>query len=334
MERKVIQMGSSSLVISLPKKWVEKSGVKKGGTIVLEEIPTGELIVKPRKKLAEKRSVRIEEGDLEKALFTAYINGGDEISISPDFPMDTIYGLLGDYMGLEVTKAGQDGILIEYYGEPVPPKKLLGRFSIIAGNYLNALVASFRERQELPLLNIKKVREKDRLYNAILRNLLLASGNTALASDLEVSSRDIVTFTLLAGGYRDLVSIVEKIEYQETEYDQRFYGFFREILEVFQRSMKVWSGKGPGLSPELFERIEMVSREVRSAKNEILRQRPAKKERGFLLMEDVMESKAERMRGLVATPEDVYLKELLDDVLAILAGLRKNLEVFTLRVPP
>ncbi len=331
MERKVIKMGSSSLVVSLPKKWVEKSDVRKGATVVLEEISTGELIIKPGKRRRKKRTARIEGGDLDRALFKAYINGADEISISSHFPMESVYGLLGDYMGLEVTKAGQEGIIMEYYGEPVPPKKLLGRFSIIAGNYLHALATSFGERQELPLLNIKKVREKDRLYNAILRNLLLASGNTAQASNLGVSAQDIVCFTLLAGGYRDLVSTVERIEYQGTEYDDRVAGFFKEIHDIFQKSMKVWAGKDPGKVPELFERIERVSRDVRSAKNEILRQGGVRKKKGFLLLDDVMESKAQRMRGLVATPEDVYLKELLDDVLAILVVLKKNLEVFTLR---
>jgi len=37
MKRKIVQHGSSSLTITLPIKWVEKFGLKKGGELNVEE---------------------------------------------------------------------------------------------------------------------------------------------------------------------------------------------------------------------------------------------------------------------------------------------------------
>ena len=86
MKRKISQMGPSSLVVSLPSKWVKRHGVKKGDEIHVDE-KAGELHL----KLDGTKSSRVLSVDVSQAgsminrmLCSVYKAGVDEVTIKFD----------------------------------------------------------------------------------------------------------------------------------------------------------------------------------------------------------------------------------------------------------
>ncbi|MEM2110248.1 MAG: AbrB/MazE/SpoVT family DNA-binding domain-containing protein, partial [Candidatus Odinarchaeota archaeon] len=78
--RKIIKLGSSSLVVSLPRDWVDKLKIQKGDEIDFEIREDGALIILPRHLLKiEDREAEIiaspdfKEGRLERELIGAYL---------------------------------------------------------------------------------------------------------------------------------------------------------------------------------------------------------------------------------------------------------------------
>ncbi len=86
-QRKLIKLGNSSYAIALPKDWVDKSGLKKGENVFLEENSGGEIVL--WSKLKKNYEEKIKEIDsvesvpnIRKEIIAAYINGFTSINIS------------------------------------------------------------------------------------------------------------------------------------------------------------------------------------------------------------------------------------------------------------
>lgn len=87
-QRKLIKLGNSSFAIALPKDWVDKSGLKKGDNVFLDENSMGELTVWSKiKKAYDEKEKEIDMEDdisrIRKKIISAYINGFTTIKLSP-----------------------------------------------------------------------------------------------------------------------------------------------------------------------------------------------------------------------------------------------------------
>ncbi|MFC1648851.1 AbrB/MazE/SpoVT family DNA-binding domain-containing protein [Nanoarchaeota archaeon] len=85
--RKIISFGNSSFVISLPKPWLEKHGLKKGDTLYLQ-VNNRDIVLHPREGTPEKSEIHTEidakDMDmeiLERKLVASYINNADKITV-------------------------------------------------------------------------------------------------------------------------------------------------------------------------------------------------------------------------------------------------------------
>jgi phosphate uptake regulator len=86
METRKIQItGGSTYIISLPKKWVKKAGVKNGDHIILKPQPDGTLLINPQLQQESdkpKKSINIDYDETEKMtrkFIAAYLSGYDII---------------------------------------------------------------------------------------------------------------------------------------------------------------------------------------------------------------------------------------------------------------
>ncbi len=86
METRKIQItGGSTYIVSLPKKWVKKTGVKNGDYIVLNPRADGTLLISPQLKHGKgkpKKSINIDYDETEKMtrkFIAAYLSGYDII---------------------------------------------------------------------------------------------------------------------------------------------------------------------------------------------------------------------------------------------------------------
>ena len=61
--RKAIEMGRGTILVSLPKEWVKRNGIKKGMDVSVEELPSGKIIVRPfESREEEQKQIVIEYG--------------------------------------------------------------------------------------------------------------------------------------------------------------------------------------------------------------------------------------------------------------------------------
>lgn len=117
MQRKVIQIANSTQLISLPRKWALKYGVKKGDTLDILESYKDLIIRIPATQHLEKRlELTIDSPDrfLRRMLFSPYIQGYTEIKVNYKDPR--VFSFISDevqyLMGYEIVTQRVDYCII------------------------------------------------------------------------------------------------------------------------------------------------------------------------------------------------------------------------------
>jgi len=333
MERKVIKMGDSSLVVSLPKAWVNKAGVVRGGSVEVEELATGEIVIKP--KLGEaspRREVKVspKEKSLEGLIIDHYINGTDLINISSGENLDPkimsdIYDTVPELPGFEITEAQSNKIKIEYLGGVMPFKKLFSRFALIVTNYLASLELAFAKDSGAEVETIKKMKETDRLYHSLLRNLIMAAESVKIASEMDLRSKDSVYYALLVKNIFEMTKRVEKIDFFTTKHNQKLAGFFKSALSCHKKVIEAWNKKDRGIALSGMDEIEKTIREVKS----LLRETGGGHARSEPVESDSV-SRITKLKGMVVTSEQDMLFETLNILHEILYFIDRNLHIATM----
>ncbi len=90
IKRSVIQIANSTQLISLPRKWSQKYGVKKGDELEVEE--NGSKLLIGTEKTSESRTIEVDITDLDRDSFmflirVLYIKGYDEIKLNFNSPL-------------------------------------------------------------------------------------------------------------------------------------------------------------------------------------------------------------------------------------------------------
>ena len=87
MKRSIVQQGPSTLMVSIPMKWVKKYGLKKGMQIEVEENGRGLEISTNSKKEPKKKEINLinsNVGYIWREISSAYLSGYDEIKVNYD----------------------------------------------------------------------------------------------------------------------------------------------------------------------------------------------------------------------------------------------------------
>ncbi len=116
MRRKVSKIGPSTLMVSLPSKWVRKLGVKKGDELEVQE--EGHLLKVQPACYAAKMAVSLqmtEHTSLRRSLNSLYTSGCDAIEISSDQRLDVVAleKELAQLLGYEIMEHSARSCLIK-----------------------------------------------------------------------------------------------------------------------------------------------------------------------------------------------------------------------------
>ncbi len=181
MKRSIVQQGPTTMMISLPIKWVRKYGLSKGDELDIDELGR-KLIVSTEKKVkGAKTEIKIDsENELYiwRSLQPLYILGYDEIKIyfSSSKTLDTIQKLISSLIGFEVTDQEKDHCIIKAVSS-----ELDEQFSnILRRAFLNLLrmseitLAFLEKREDLSLiLNLELTNNRHTMF---LKRLLVKEG--------------------------------------------------------------------------------------------------------------------------------------------------------------
>ena len=141
MKRKINEVGTGTLTISLPSRWAKENSVKKGDEIDLE-VTDSQLVITKGERKKEKRKITIEIDNIDKMIINRYLHefyreGVEEINIM--FTNDKIKDSKHDreisvekylkkvverFIGLEIISQTKGRIVLESFLEKVEPEKI------------------------------------------------------------------------------------------------------------------------------------------------------------------------------------------------------------------
>jgi len=203
-----IMRSGGSLVVSLPRSWVEAVKLEDGDYVVVE-VAGSSLIISPT-GVEESSEVRLRfESDIRSLIdkiVAAYLMGYDSIRLSfPQHVKETLerelFYLKEKFMGLEIVESTKSSITLRMIINPLElkPLEVLRRMWKLSDDLLRHSLSPIGEKRfELSGLPEKIEDDVDRLYFYMVRILRKSLANPALATLLGLSSVEILDYRLAA----------------------------------------------------------------------------------------------------------------------------------------
>src|SRR5256884_5399314 len=187
--RKVQKVGYSTLIVSLPKDWVEEVGLKQGDIVSFRRESDGGITVYPG-LTRERESFRyIIDADLcdspnllTRIITANYLTGHDTIQIVSKKELSSrhleeVRGVSRRMTGLGIVEQTLKSVTLQSFVDPTkfPIYGLMRRLQIILSSMLEQAVKSVVEgRMAMADEVLHMEEEADRIYWMIIRQLLLA----------------------------------------------------------------------------------------------------------------------------------------------------------------
>ncbi len=246
MNRKLVKHGPSTLMVSLPRKWIKKNELEKGVELNIEEhdnvlmLSTGK-IVKEKKETF----VNIEVNDeryIRIVLNNTFRMGFDKVKVN--FKARNVFNVVQDVvdhhlLGFEITKKELDYCIIENITEPTKDKSsiLLKRMFMIIKDSLNVLEEDMKKNEFENMKVIKQHTSKLGQYDnfcrrSITKGIFIEKNSNfywSLYRELLFIQRDM--FYL----YKYLSEEKIKISKETIELIQETKVMFNDLFELFYK---------------------------------------------------------------------------------------------------
>lgn len=217
--RKLQKVGTSTLTVSLPKKWVIKKGLKPGDRVTISENEDGSLRLDLNGTKVEELKFTINydtcksPGLLARFITATYMQGVDTLKIIsstniPEEALNEIQDTVDMLPGFEIVEQTQRRVVIQSFIEPAkfPVEALIKRLQVMVMNMLNTLVSAISEWRLENLDDIFRQEKKiNELYFLIIRQLFIALKRWHLGISIGIDS------PVYAAGARVIVKNLEEI---------------------------------------------------------------------------------------------------------------------------
>ncbi len=182
MKRSIVQHGSSSLTITLPRKWVEKFNLSKGDELNVEESGTKIIISTEQESGASKK----EFSDKESGIFTGnnlshlYQLGYDEVEIRFTDPhtLEEVKKRLPNCMGWEIIDQKENKIYIKSIATTLDTEfdQLLRKAFLLTNELARNLAEVLDKQQYSRLSEIKELEQLNNKFTDICIRILNKRG--------------------------------------------------------------------------------------------------------------------------------------------------------------
>ena len=180
MKRKIIKLGTATLVVSLPSKWTKKFNLKQGDEIDVEE-ENSNLLLQTKKCIAAKKEITIDltdqdEKGMEIILTHVYRRGFERIVVKNinENILKTIRKVVKNLLlGFEISKRTSDSCIIENLAEPTEQKGdvLLRRIFLMVKEMQNKILSDF-EKKNYNDSDIEEIRNQTDRFTIYYRRIL------------------------------------------------------------------------------------------------------------------------------------------------------------------
>ncbi len=220
--RKIQRVGYSTFSVSLPKKWVETTGLKQGDLVMLFQEKDGSLKLIPssmveRKTRAEEIVINSdlcnETGMLERLIVGNYTLGRDAFRVVSStrisrMHIEEVRRISHRLMGLGIVQETPERIDLQCSIDPTKFKidMLLRRLAVIASTMNLEAVQALTENLELAEDAIRREDEADMMYWLAIRLLLSAQRDPTIADKIGLEDPSQIVYYALIARYLELIA--------------------------------------------------------------------------------------------------------------------------------
>lgn len=205
MQRKIIKLGTATLVASLPSRWIKANGLKQGDLLSVDE-QGSDLRFSTRKELGPKTArfkIAKAEDFMSRLIHTPYRFGYDRLEISFDDVqvMHLIRKSLDALLGFEVTEQGERHCVVEMVAKGMEDEfdKILKRAVLVIIGMFQDLAKAVQEEDKALLDDvIEREHMTNKLTHFCMRVLNSRVGEPSrtnylsiVASSLEIIGDDL-----------------------------------------------------------------------------------------------------------------------------------------------
>ena len=278
--RKVQQTGGSSYIVSLPKEWIDKHGIKAKDTIGILPQPDGNLMVTPyinSQQYIKEKSFDIDEINstdfLFRLLIGAYIMGYSVIKVKSSRKFShnirsTIENFINVAMGPEIIEETSNNILIKDLLDPkeMPFDKTIKRMYILAQNmHEDAVRALENGNKDLAEQVINRDDQIDRLNWLVERQAHIVLRDIILCQKMNITLEDASNFQLISRFLERIADHAVKIaksvlRINFEKIDKKLLNSITIVsklsLDLLNLSLDAWLQKSLSLANKNIESIE------------------------------------------------------------------------------
>jgi phosphate uptake regulator len=225
--RKAIEMGEGTILVSLPKEWVKKNGIKKGDTLSVDELSARKLVVRPYEGGEdEKKQITIEyPGDdlsqVSNDVTGAYLLGFDIIKVVGSRMITRedrsgIKATIGRLVGLEIMDEDAKKMTLQFLLEPtaiIPSQIVLRMSGLLDGMLKDVAEALSKGDSKLLALVAERDDEVDRLYFLLVRATRAAIVRPDVAEGYGLSPVDLLDYRVLASFLESIGDAVSELSH-------------------------------------------------------------------------------------------------------------------------
>jgi len=291
--RKVYVSGGSTYVISLPKKWVTKTNLKAGDSLVVTEQGSSLLfetsVIEKESRVKEIKISQVPTSEaLARIIIANYLVGYDTLKIKLDRKDNLLYreavrNILDYLIGIEIVEDTDDSIVLEImvdYKRMMTMQLLQRMFAINRSMLLDLGKALGTRDMGLAKDVIVREREVDRLYFLVVRQLKSAVEHQQIAEKLGIKyQRDCL-------GYRIIVKVLERIadhieniatsyiRLSETQKELKLDEFIKlnnNTIAIFEKSVNSLFSRNISLAEKIFQELKEVKKIHSDISNRLLK---------------------------------------------------------------
>lgn len=289
--RKLYMTGGSTYVVSLPKKWVKKAGLKRGDSVVIVE-QEGSIIIEPGAVERGPKEITIDVTDvpsidtLERLIIAYYLVGFDTIKIKlrGEDNLDYKKGIrkiLKFLIGVEIMEDVGDSVTMEILldHKRMPTVDVLKRMHIINKSMLSDLVRAFDEGNiDLARDVISREREIDRLYFLVVRQLKSAARYQEVSDKLGIThQRDGLGFRIVIKSFERIADHLEGIlqnyiklaEIEKKPDMEEFSRLATQVLGVYDNAVSAMFNRNQKLLDRVFIEDKEIDKEHTRLSNQL-----------------------------------------------------------------
>ncbi len=212
--RKIQTSASGSYFITLPKPWIQNTGLKRGDKLELKMDEDSLSLFIPKSSDVPSSEVHLnleaytEPSLLERQIVSCYIRGYDIFNITcKDIITRSwkrhIKSIVINLIGTEISEEFSDRISIRTLVDPskFPIKDLMRRICVLVSSMHEDAIHSLRDNNPALALDvIDRISDVDKLYRLLLRQLMISIENRGVAESIGIKNIKDCIIGAVAGG--------------------------------------------------------------------------------------------------------------------------------------